>query len=147
MTTQLKSISEITPVMAFEIVKIMGEVQMEIMVDPREWFATGESVVSAKLMELGVSIFPSQGNLCFALSYIYDREMTDALANKWIALLNRMKTDPEFQNALKDALRAELEFREEEEDLETAFEVIDDQIAELKSIQYLYMTALRGMYN
>ena len=146
MTTQLKTISEITPVEAFKIVEIMGEVQMEIMANPREWFATGEAVVANKMTELGVSIFPSQGNLCFALSYIYDREMTDVLAVKWIALLDRMKTDPEFQNALKDAIRAELEFKEEE-DLETAIEVIEDQIAELKSIQYLYMTALRGMYN
>ena len=146
MTTQLKSISEITPAEAFKIVKIMGEVQTEIMANPREWFATGEAVVSAKMTELGVSIFPSQGNLCFALSYIYDREMTDVLAVKWIDLLNRMKNDPEFQNALKDAIRAEMDL-DDTEDLETALEVIEDQIAELKSIQYLYMTALRGMYN
>ena len=146
MNTQLKTISEITPVMAFSIVKIMSEVQMELMADPKEWFASGEQIVIAKMKELGVSIIPSQGNLCFALSYIYDREMTDAVVCKWLALLNRIKDDPEFQTALKNAIKAELEL-DDDTDLETIVEVIEDQIAELKSIQYLYMTALRGMYN
>ena len=146
MATQLKSISEITPVMAFEIVKIMSEVQMEFMADPKEWFASGEQVVIAKMKELGISIMPSQGNLCFALSYIYDREMTDAIVVKWLALLNRTKDDPHFQVALKNAIKAELDL-DDDTDLETIVEVIEDQIAELKSIQYLYMTALRGMYN
>ena len=146
MNTQLKTISEITPVMAFNIVRIMSEVQMELMADPKEWFATGESVVIAKMKELGVSILPSQGNLCFALSYIYDREMTDAVACKWLVLLNRIKNDPTFQTALKNAVRAETVL-EDDDDLDLVFEVIEDQIAELKSIQYLYMTALRGMYN
>ena len=146
MTTQLKSISEITPVMAFNIVKIMSEVQFELLADPMEWFATGEQKVITKLSDLGVSILPAHGNLCFALSYIYDREMTDAIACKWLALLNRIKNDPEFQTALKNAVRAELK-EDDVEDLELVFEVIEDQIAELKSIQYLYMTALRGMYN
>ena len=146
MNTQLKTISEITPVMAFEIVKIMSEVQMELMASPEEWFASGEQVVIAKMKELGVSILPSQGNLCFALSYIYDREMTDAVACKWLVLLNRIKNDPTFQTALKNAVRAETVL-EDDDDLDLVFEVIEDQIAELKSIQYLYMTALRGMYN
>ena len=146
MNTELKTISEITPVMAFEIVKIMSEVQMELMASPEEWFASGEQVVIAKMKELGVSILPSQGNLCFALSYIYDREMTDAVACKWLVLLNRIKNDPTFQTALKNAVRAETVL-EDDDDLDLVFEVIEDQIAELKSIQYLYMTALRGMYN
>ena len=146
MNTQLKTIAEITPVMAFSIVKIMSEVQMALMADPKEWFANGEQVVIAKMKELGVSIIPSQGNLCFALSYIYDREMTDAIAVKWLTLLNRIKNDPEFQLLLKNAVRAELG-EDDVEDLDLVFEVIEDQIAELKSIQYMYMTALRGMYN
>ena len=146
MTTQLKTLSEITPVMAFEIVKIMSEVQSELLADPREWFASGEQKVTTTLNELGVSIYPAQGSLCFALAYIYDREMTDAIACKWLALLNRIKDDVEFQTALKAAIRAELDL-DDDEDLETAIEVIEDQIAELKSIQYMYMTALRGMYN
>ena len=146
MTTQLKSISEITPVQAFEILKVMVEAQAKIMVDPVEWFATGEQVIIAKMTEMGVIINPAKGNLYFSMAYIYDREMTDALADKWLTLLNRMKTDPEFQNAIRDAIRAEPGL-EPEEDVEVAFEVIEDQIAELKSIQYLHMTALRGMYN
>ena len=146
MATQLKTISEITPVMAFDIVKTLVDVQSSIMCDPKTWMATGEQVIIIKMTELGVSINPSQGNMCFNLAYIYDREMTDALLNKWIVLLNRMKTDSEFRTALQEAIRSEPEL-EPEEDLETVFEAIDDQIAELKSIQYLHMTALRGMYN
>ena len=146
MTTQLKSISEITPVQAFEIVKTLTAVQMEIMVTPEEWVTISDKVIAEKMNDLGVNIHPSQGNLCFSLSYIYDREMTDALMVKWLSFLDRMKVDPEFRAALQEAAKAQMDL-DDDEDLETVFEVIDDQIAELKSIQYMYMTALRGMYN
>ena len=146
MTTQLKTISEITPAQAFNIIKTMVDVQMGLMDDPMKWVNVVEKAITEKLAELGVSIFPAQGNLCFALSYMYDREMTDALLVKCVGFLDKMKVDPEFRAVIKEAVQ-DSEPEADSGDLELIFDVIDDQIAELKSIQYLYMTALRGMYN
>ena len=145
MTNQLKTISEITPVLAFDIVKTLVEVQSRIMSNPKEWVTVSDKVIGDKMSELGVNINPQQGNACFSLAYIYDREMTDAIAIKWIEFLTKLKNDEEFRTALQEAAQSELGMEKEDQDV--VFELIDDQIAELKSIQYLHMTALRGMYN